>query len=69
MTGSAAYWSGVPAASPAPVQAGEAAAGGQGVRVLRAEDPLDHGQQRGEQVAGRGRIPRLPGPAGEVGRG
>ena len=34
--------------------------------MLRAEDPLDDGQQRGELVAGPGRIPRLPGPAGQA---
>ncbi len=37
--------------------------------MLRAEDPLADGQQRGELVAGPGRVPRLPGPAGEVGAG
>jgi hypothetical protein len=31
---------------------GEAAAGGQGLRVLRAEHPLPYGQQRRELVAG-----------------
>ena len=67
---SAANWSRAPAASPAsPVQVARLARVAQGVRVLRAEDPLAHGQQRGELVAGPGRIPRLPGPAGEVGRG
>jgi len=34
--------------------------------VLRAEDPLEEGQQRGEQVLGTGRVPRMPGPAGEL---
>ena len=51
-----------------PVQ-GEVAAGGQGVRVLGAGDPLADGQQRGELVPGPGRIPRRPGPAGEVAAG
>jgi hypothetical protein len=31
---------------------GQVPAGLQGVRVLRAEDPFDHGQQRGVLVAG-----------------
>jgi hypothetical protein len=44
-------------------------AGGQGVRVPGAGDPLHEGQQRGELVAGPGRIPRLPRPGGEVGAG
>jgi hypothetical protein len=34
--------------------------------VLWAEDPHAHRQQLGEQVPGGGRIPRHPGPAGEV---
>ena len=64
---SAANWSRAAAGSPAsPVQRARSCAGGQGVRVLRAEDPLVHGQQRGELVAGGGRVPRLPGPVGEV---
>ena len=42
---------------PGPV--GEVGAGGQGVRVLGAQDPLADGQQRGVLVAGPGRIPRL----------
>ena len=67
---SAANWSRAAAAiARLPGPAGEVGAGGQGVRVLRAEDPLEHGQQRGELVPGPGRIPRLPGPAGEVGAG
>ena len=37
--------------------------------MLGAEDPLEDGQQLGELVPGRGRVPRLPGPAGEVGAG
>jgi len=37
--------------------------------MLGAQDPLLNGQQRGVLVAGRGRIPRLPGPAGQVGAG
>jgi uncharacterized protein (DUF885 family) len=48
---------------------GEATAGGQGVRVLRAENPLAQRQQRGGLVPGVSRIPRLPGPAGEVAAG
>ena len=36
------------------------------VRVLGAQDPLVDGQQDGELVAGLGRVPRLPGPAGEL---
>ena len=63
----AAYWSRAPAASPAsPVQRARFVAGGQGVGVLGAQDPLADGQQGGELVAGPGRIPRLPGPVGEV---
>ncbi len=50
---------------PGPV--GEALADDQGPRVLGAQDTLDDGQQRGQLVAGPGRIPRLPGPVGEVG--
>jgi hypothetical protein len=34
--------------------------------VPRAQHPLADGQQCGELVAGPGRIPRLPGPAGEI---
>ena len=34
--------------------------------MLRTEDPLADGQQRGELVPGGGHIPRLPGPAGET---
>jgi hypothetical protein len=37
--------------------------------MLRAEDPVIHGQQPGERVPGGGRIPRMPGPAGQVGAG
>ena len=37
--------------------------------MLGAQDPLADGQQGGELVAGPGRIPRLPGPEGEVGAG
>ena len=54
---------------PRPVQRARLARVSEGVGVLGAEDPLEDGQQRGELVAGRGRIPRLPGPAGEVARG
>ena len=52
-----------------PGPGGEVGAGGQGVGVLGAGDPLADGQQRGVLVAGPGRIPRLPGPGGEVGAG
>ena len=38
---------------------------GQGVRVLRAEDPFGYGQELGVLVLGGGRIPCLPGPAGK----
>jgi hypothetical protein len=41
-------------------------AGVQGIGVLAALDLLDDGQQGGVLVAGPGRIPRLPGQAGEV---
>ena len=34
--------------------------------MLGTLDPLADGQQGGELVAGPGRIPRLPGPAGEL---
>ena len=34
--------------------------------MLRAEDPLAQGQQRGVLVPGGGRVPRLPGPPGEL---
>ena len=34
--------------------------------MLGAERTLGDGQQRGEQVAGPGRIPLLPGPVGEA---
>ena len=37
--------------------------------MLRAENPLLDGRQRGELVAGPGCVPRLPGPAGEVAAG
>jgi hypothetical protein len=40
-----------------------------GFPVFRAEDPLDHREQRRELVAGPGRIPRPPGEAGEVAAG
>jgi hypothetical protein len=46
--------------------AGELVAGAQGVRVLRAEDSLAGGQQRGELVPCPGRIPRPPGESGEL---
>jgi hypothetical protein len=48
---------------------GEVLPGVQGVRVLRAEDPLVQGQQLGEQIPGGGGIPCLPGPVGEAGAG
>jgi hypothetical protein len=44
-------------------------AGDQGVWVLGAQDPLLDGQQGGVLVAGPGRIPRLPEPAGEAAAG
>ena len=67
---SAANWSRAPAASPAsPVQRARLARAARVSRVLRAEDPLYDRQQRGELVPGPGRIPRLPGPLGEVGAG
>src|SRR5690242_2082438 len=44
----------------------EVVAGGQGLGVLGAQDPLADGQQRGVLVAGPGRIPRLPGPVGPI---
>jgi hypothetical protein len=34
--------------------------------MLGAEDPLAHGQQRGELVPGGGRIPRRPGAKRQV---
>ena len=34
--------------------------------MLGAQDPLADGQQGGVLVAGPGRMPRLPGPGGEV---
>jgi len=37
--------------------------------VLRAQDPLADGQQRGVLVAGSGRIPRLARVVGEVATG
>ena len=52
-----------------PGPAGKVGARVQGVRVLRAEDPLLRRQQRGELVPGPGYVPRLPGPVGEVGAG
>ena len=70
MGSSAANWSRAPAASPAsPVQGARLARAAQGVRVLGAQHPLADGQQRGELVAGPGRIPRLPGPVGQVAAG
>ena len=50
----------IPAAVCLPGPVGEAAPGGQGVRVLGAQHPLTDGQQRGELVAGPGRIPLSP---------
>jgi hypothetical protein len=52
-----------------PGEAGEVDAGDQGFRMLGAQYPLADGQQRGEPVAGAGRIPRLAGVEGEVGAG
>jgi hypothetical protein len=37
--------------------------------VLRAQDPFEDGQQGGVLVAGGGRVPRHPGPVGEVAAG
>jgi hypothetical protein len=56
---------GAVACLPGPV--GEVGAIGQGVGVLGAGDPLAEGQQRGELVAGGGRIPSHAGPGSEVG--
>ena len=66
---SAANWSRAPAASPAsPVQRARLA---RAIRVSGCSAPRtrSYGQQRGVLVPGRGRIPRLPGPAGQVGAG
>jgi hypothetical protein len=49
-----------------PNSVSEVATGGQGIRVLRAADPLDHRDQGSELVTGPARIPRSPSPAGEV---
>ena len=43
--------------------------GSEGVRVAVALDPFEDRQQGGVQVAGPGRIPRLPCPAGKVAAG
>ena len=43
-----------------PGPSGEVVPGDQGVRALRAQDPLAHGQQRGGQVPGGGRVPAIP---------
>ena len=59
----------VPTSTVSPSPDSEAGASGHSVRVLGAEDPFADRQQRGELVAGPGRIPRLPGPAGEVAAG
>ena len=65
---SAANWSRAPAASPAsPVQRARWA---RAVRVRGCSAPSTRSlyrQQRGELVPGPGRVPRLPGPVGEVG--
>ena len=37
--------------------------------MFRAEDPLEHGQQRGVLVARVGPVSRLPGPGGELAPG
>ena len=65
----AANWSRAPAASPPARSSGRARRGWPGCWGARGRDPLLHGQQRGELVAGRGRVARLAGPAGEVGAG
>ena len=52
---------------PGPV--GDVVAGGQGVGVVGAEDPLLVGQQRGEQLQCAAGVPGLPGPAGDVAAG
>ena len=69
MGSSAANWSRAPAASPGlpgPHRRGwRGRSGFPG--ALRAEDPPDHRDQRGELVAGPGRVPRPSGPVGEVG--
>jgi len=46
--------------------AGEVGASGQGVGVLKAQDPLLDGQQGGELVARCSRVPRFQSPGGEV---
>ena len=55
-----ANWSRAPAASLLPGPEGEAVAGGQGVGMVGAENPLADGQQGGEPVTGRRPHP-LPG--------
>jgi hypothetical protein len=45
---------------------GEAGVGGQGLRVVGAEDLLADGQQVGVLVAGQRRVARLAGPVGEA---
>jgi hypothetical protein len=44
---------------------GELILDGLAVQVRRAKHPLAYRQQRGEQVPGRGRVARLPDPAGK----
>src|SRR5205807_1944161 len=64
---SAANWSRAPAASPAsPVQRARPLRSLRVNRCSGPSTPLLEGQQDGVLVAGPGRIPRLPGPAGEA---
>ena len=56
-------------ASSLPGPVGKVAAGGQGVRVVGAQHPLEDGQQHRVLVPGPGRISRQPGVAGKVGAG
>ena len=49
-----------------PVQSARLALAVRGARVLRSGHAFAHVQQRGVAVPGGGRVPRLPGPAGEV---
>ena len=61
MGSSAANWSRGPGRIPRlPGPAGKVVAGGQGVRVLGAQDPLADGQRRGELVAAPAASPASP---------